>query len=249
MFFRCWEERLHRRYWKADVSRFFGSANVVWAASWLGWRCSGRQLGCLQTRHARSPTKIDENCPSCPISGPSSRRQAPVGSESFADICSPVLDANGGVLFVKCDVLQESQGAGTRSCASLRPARWQRGGQRNLRRKRAAASAEVSTGLFWTTAPPIAHAGRSFGASSRKVSQRDGIIRPFLGLFLWSKTANSAVLWSRTPTLAFSREFSITCTSLRKASQHNSPFSISFTWDGSFSSCWKRTCVRPSFWH
>ena len=36
----------------------------------------------------------------------------------------------------KCDDLQESRGAGTRGCASSRPARWQRGGQRNQRRKR-----------------------------------------------------------------------------------------------------------------
>ena len=63
---------------KADVSFFFGSADVVWATSkldrnfWMTRRCSGRQLGVVQEAlHVRSPTKIDENCPSCSILGPS----------------------------------------------------------------------------------------------------------------------------------------------------------------------------------
>ena len=54
-----------------------------------------------------------------------------------------------------------SPGAGTRSCSSSREGRWQRGRQRNQRRKRATACAEVSTGGFWTTTPPPSHAGRS----------------------------------------------------------------------------------------
>ena len=36
----------------------------------------------------------------------------------------------------ECNGVQESRGAGMRSCASSRPARWQRGGQRVQRRKR-----------------------------------------------------------------------------------------------------------------
>ena len=48
------------------------------------------------------------------------------------------------------DDLRESRPAGTRSCAGARPARWQRGGRRNQRRKRATARVEVSTGSFWT---------------------------------------------------------------------------------------------------
>ena len=31
--------------------------------------------------------------------------------------------------------------------------------------------------------------------------------------------------------------------------QHNSPFSIILKWQPSFSSCWRPTCVRQSFWH
>ena len=58
-----------------------------------------------------------------------------------------------------------------RSCGSSRPARWQRGGQRNRRRKRAIASAEVSMGGFWATAPPIAHVGRSLDVSRWKIGR------------------------------------------------------------------------------
>ena len=64
-------------------------------------------------------------------------RQAPVEGEPLPEICNPMPDANSGVLSETCDELQESQEAGTRGCASSRPARWQRGGQRNQRRKRA----------------------------------------------------------------------------------------------------------------
>ena len=140
--------------------------------------------------HARSPTKVDENCPNCSISGLSSRRQAPVESDSK-------------------DV-QEFGGAGTRSCASSRPARWQRGGQRNLRRKRAIASAEFSTRGFWTTAPPIAQTecrkSRSWSEELQGPSQSDGIIAPLLvrssswcrsARFLLSKTSKTTVPRSR----------------------------------------------------
>ena len=92
----------------------------------------------------------------CSKSGPSSRRQAPVESESLPVIRCPT---------------QESRGAGTRSCASSRPARWQRRGQRNQRRKRATAGAEVRTGCVWATAPPIAHAGRSLDVSRWRVGR------------------------------------------------------------------------------
>ena len=68
-------------------------------------------------------------------------------------------DAKSGILSAECNDAQESRGAGTRSCASSRSACWQRGGQLNLRRKRASSCAEVRTGSVWTTAQPSAHAG------------------------------------------------------------------------------------------
>ena len=42
---------------------------------------------------------------------------------------------------------------------------------RDQRRKRANAHAEVSTGGFWTTAPPIAHADRPLDVSRRKIGR------------------------------------------------------------------------------
>ena len=47
--------------------------------SQMQWSSAGSGT---EARHARSPTKIDENCSSCSNSGASSRRQAPVESES-----------------------------------------------------------------------------------------------------------------------------------------------------------------------
>ena len=55
----------------------------------------------------------------------------------------------------ECNGVQESRGAGTRSCANPRPPRWQRGGRRVQRRKRAAAGADVRIGGFWTSAPRL----------------------------------------------------------------------------------------------
>ena len=48
----------------------------------------GRSFGIApgRIRHARGPTKIDENCPSCSISGPSSTHPAPVESVSLPEI-------------------------------------------------------------------------------------------------------------------------------------------------------------------
>ena len=140
----------------------FGFGDVVWATSWLGWFAkSGWSANAVLV----SPTKIKENCPSCSISGPSSRRQAAIYSETLPDICSLTPDGKGGVLSENCDDLKEFRGADTRSCASTRPARWQRGDQR---RERAIACSGVSTGGFWTAIPPTALAGRSFGVSRLK---------------------------------------------------------------------------------
>ena len=132
----------------------------------------------------------------------------------------------------KCNDLKESRGAGTRSSASSRPARWQRGGQRNQRQKQDTARAEFSTGGFWTTAPPTAHAGRSFDVSRRKIggvvhgakrcknlrsetelSNRSGDVpqvRNGAHAHLWSETSDLTVPWLRIRTIALSREFSIT---------------------------------------
>ena len=57
---------------------------------------------------------------------------------------------------------------GARGCARLRLARWQRGGQRNQRRNRAAACAEVRTVNLGTMTSLPAHLGRS----SHEVSRR-----------------------------------------------------------------------------
>ena len=74
-----------RRIWK--------STDVVWATSLLGWfAASGWTADSTvvgwkwyRSRHAQSPTKIDGDCPCCPIPGSSSRREAPVVSESLPE--------------------------------------------------------------------------------------------------------------------------------------------------------------------
>ena len=71
-------------------------------------------------------------------------------------------DANSGGLSEKFDKFKEYREARPSCCTISRPARWQRGGQRNQRRKRAITCAEVNTGGFLTTTPPPAHADRSF---------------------------------------------------------------------------------------
>ena len=117
---------------------------------------------------AQHPTKMDKNCLRCSISVPFPRRQAPVERESLPKKKSAIRCQTPKVAswLKRCDDLQESRGSATRDCASSRPARWQRVGQRNQRRRRASTCAEVRTGVFWTTTPPPAHAGRS----SRKIS-------------------------------------------------------------------------------
>ena len=93
---------------------------------------------------------------------PSSRRQAPVESESFQEVCDLVPDAKGGILSEECDEVKGSRGAGARSCANSWPARWQSGGQGYPRRKRTIAGAEFRTCGFWMSTPLFAHADRSF---------------------------------------------------------------------------------------
>ena len=59
--------------------------------------------------HARSLTEVNEQCPNCLNSGVSSRGQAPVGSEFLPEICDPVPDAKGGILFKEANSVQESR--------------------------------------------------------------------------------------------------------------------------------------------
>ena len=67
MIFRDLQERLRRRLWEADMSCF--PPGLVGSQSLGGaqLQCSS---ACFGTCHARSPTKIDDFCPSCSISGP-----------------------------------------------------------------------------------------------------------------------------------------------------------------------------------
>ena len=136
------------------VSSFQCSGDVLWAGA--GWIAVFRMNPC----HTRTPTKVHEGCPGDSSSGTSSRRQATVESDSLSGIGGPLPDAKAGVLSDKCGSVKESRGAGTRSCASPRLARQQRGGQRDQRRKLASTCAEVRTGSVWAAAPPFAHAGR-----------------------------------------------------------------------------------------
>ena len=107
--------------------------------------------GCsTESRHAQSLIKIDENCPGSSISGPSSRRQAPVVSEFLPEICSPMPAASSGALAEKYDELEGSREVGASGYARLRPARWHIGGQRNQPRNRAATCAEVRSVNFGT---------------------------------------------------------------------------------------------------
>ena len=81
----------------------------------------GAQMQRSSGASARSPTEIDEK----------------------QEICNPTPDGEGGILSKIRDVLKESRGAGTRSCAGSRPARRQAGGHRNLRRMRDSICADV----------------------------------------------------------------------------------------------------------
>ena len=144
-------------------SQFLDESQIQWSSADTG----------AEACHARSPTKVYEKCPGYSTCGPSCRCQAPVASESLQEICNLVPDAKGGVLSGQRARVTESRGAGTTNCASTRPARWQRGGQRNRRRKRAITCAEVHQGGFWTTTPPLVHAGRPFHVSPGAKSCED----------------------------------------------------------------------------
>ena len=64
-------------------------------ASQVRWSSAGCSIEAL---HAQGLIKIDENCPGCSISGPSSTRQVPVVSEILPEICSPMPDTSSGAL-------------------------------------------------------------------------------------------------------------------------------------------------------
>ena len=140
-----------------------GSTDVVWARSQLldesqiWWSSAGSGT---EARHAQSLTKNDENYPNCSISSSSSRRQAPVESESLPEICNAMPDPSSDALTKKYDEFHGSQEVGTSGCAMSRPRRWQSGGQRNHRRKRTITCAEGRAGKFGTMTAPPAHFGR-----------------------------------------------------------------------------------------
>ena len=105
-------------------------------------------------------------------------------------------DASSGALAEQCGEFHGSWRVGASGCARVR----QRGGQRNQRRNRAAACAEVSTVNFGTMTLPLAHLGRShqdaptresWKSRSRSEelsgrSQRDKVIKPLWAFFLKS---------------------------------------------------------------
>ena len=117
----------------------------------MKWPSAG---GGTEARHAQKPMKIVEHCPSCSISRHSSRRQATVESESLPEIWCPTPTVAS--CSKKCNEFQKSRG----------PARWQRGGQRYQRQKRA-----TNNGSFWATTPPRAQSGQSLDVSSWKVAR------------------------------------------------------------------------------
>ena len=99
----------------------------------------------------------------CPL--PDAKRPSRV-----SQIGDLVPDARGGVLSEE-QCLKESRGTGTRCCAISKPVSWQKGGQRDQRRKRVAAAAVVRTNGLWTTTPPFAHAGRPLDVTRWKVGR------------------------------------------------------------------------------
>ena len=96
----------------------------------------------------RSPTEVCEQLPRLLDFWPLFQTpKHPLGVGLLSVICDPVPDAKVDVVSEACGSVKEFCGAGTRSCASTRPALWQRGGQRNQRRKRAITCAEVR--IWW----------------------------------------------------------------------------------------------------
>ena len=132
---------------------------------WMNRRCSGRQL--IRVRKPVThevPRRSIKSAQMTRLLAPPSRRQAPVESESLAEIFNPTSMAKvASCLKAVEEVAGELVGS--------RPARWRRAGQRNQRRKRATTSAEVCAGGVWATTPPFAHAGRSFDVSRWKVGR------------------------------------------------------------------------------
>ena len=104
-------------------SQLLSESQIRWCSAGSG----------TETRHAQSLIKIDDNCPIWSISGPSSRLQARVVSEFLPEICSLMPDASSGAWAETDDEFHGSREVGASGCARLRPACWQRDGQRNQR--------------------------------------------------------------------------------------------------------------------
>ena len=167
----------------------------------MQWSSAGSST---EARHTESPKKIDDGS----ISGPSSRRQAPVERASLPEICNPMPTA--------AHISRVSR--------SWRPGRCQRGGQRHQRRGRASC-VEVHTVNFRTvtSTPATCREGRSEESLLERRAVRTLAARQnpqtALGKFLKFVQKGTVLLvedveidgaWSRIPTIAPLREFSIT---------------------------------------
>ena len=101
-------------------SQLLDASQMQWSPAFAG----------AEVCHARTPTKVFEVCPNDSSSGTPSTRQATVESDFLSGIGGPLPDAKLVSCLKMLAVSEESRGAGTPSCASPRPARWQLGGQR-----------------------------------------------------------------------------------------------------------------------
>ena len=88
-----------RSVWTSDLSSLFGSTDVVWATSCLGWiatsGCIADEVASTEARHAQSPTKIDENCPSCSSFSPLPRLMGVTYSKSRKELACDVARVHG----------------------------------------------------------------------------------------------------------------------------------------------------------
>ena len=115
-------------------------------ASQVRWSSAGCSIEAL---HAQGLIKIDEHCPGCSISGPSSTRQVPVVSEILPEICSPMFDTSSGGLGENYDESHGSRGNWREIEACPLAKKW------------------TATTVNFGTSPP-AHLNRSYPDVSRR---------------------------------------------------------------------------------
>ena len=212
---------------KNDCVRGFGkqmchvSSAVVVSWTWVTQAC-----------HARSPTKSDERCSrAAPFLPPSSRRPAPVASESLPDICNPTARRKRVVSCLTTVTISKSLEGLAREVGWVR-------GQHTLAREEDSETSDESGpvacadrditdcfmdwSIIWCA---ICDVGKSEEESLlerrgvRTLAARLDIIRLLSdrlsnssrnAQFFCSQTAKSTVPWLRVPTIAFSGESSIT---------------------------------------